>query len=169
MSKWKPTSNDSNLFLGNIKIITWKKVNPHFYSDLSNLLPWFSDYRQREFTKDIKNEHWASLLPSDLDDLNNSQIDDLKAQLSIDKWMRMKSFTDSKDETSSSQLEWVLQLYSLLSPLVGLSVKLVCLSSCTFLVCTDGLFTAKCMVCIFFYCPCLLERHLCIHLFGLLF
>ena len=144
-----------------------EKSQSRYYSDLSNLPPWFSDYRQREFTKDIKNEHWASLLPSDLDDLNNSQIEDLKAQLSIDKWMRMKSFTDSKDEISSSQLEWVLQLYSLLSPLVGLSVKLVCLSSCTFLVFTDGFFPAKCMVRI--YCPCPLEGHLSFHVFGLFF
>ena len=55
--------------------------------------------------KDIK----TLLLPSALDDIlmlyNNSLIEDFKAQLSFDEWMRMKSFTVSKDETSSFHLE----------------------------------------------------------------
>ena len=51
-SMWKSISKDSNLFLENVTMITWKKkVNPCYYSDLSNMLPWFSDYRQLKFSK----------------------------------------------------------------------------------------------------------------------
>ena len=149
----------------NITIIMWKKVNPHYNSELSNLLTRLvitilstSADCQGEVSK--RHQNWASLFPSALNYLMmvyiNTEIKDFKPQLSIDVWLRMKLLQFLK-----MKLAVVMNRFHPAHCLVHLSIgRLVRLSSCTFLMFADGFFSCPNAWLAFSDCTCPLASHL---------